>query len=183
MKALIQKINFRNAIAAVSVIAMFVSCDKGDDNDSVPLVQNPAGIADITLTTTGGTEFKLNGPCGWAYAAGVGYIGANQADDALKTFSVDTNLTELPSETTTYTITDDVLDEDPSKITMHFVKFNSGSSFTSFDGYVGSGTLTLVVNGNQVTANLSGITLEAETTNVAPYNLDGALSGTLKFFK
>lgn len=166
----------------MAVIGMFTACDKDDDNNAGGSNTPPAGVANITLTTTGGAEFKLNGPCGWAFAGGVGYIGANQEGDALKTFSVDTNLTALPTETTTYTITDDVLDEAPNKITMHFTQF-SGSSFTSYDGFVGSGTLTLVVNGNEITADLSGIDLEAETGNPAPYNVDGTLSGALKFYR
>lgn len=171
---------FKKLIFTVFTIGLLTSCDSSSDSKSSA---SPAGRANITLTTTGGTEFKLEGPCGWAFAAGVGYIGANQEDDALKAFSVDTNLTELPSTTTTYTITDDVLDESPTKITMHFTKFNSGSSFTSFDGYVGSGTLTLVVSGNKVTADLSGIRLKADTANPAPYNQNGTLSGTLEFYK
>jgi len=173
----------KRLILAVAIIGLFTGCSKDDNNNNVPAYVAPQGIADITLTTTGGEEFKLNGPCGWAYAAGVGYIGANQTGDNLKTFSVDTNLTALPATTTTYTITDDVLDEDPTKITMHLVKFNGGSSFTSFDGYVGSGTLTLVVEGNKVTADLSGIDLEADAANPVPYTQDGTLSGTLKFYK
>lgn len=172
----------KKLILAVAIIGMFANCDKSDDN-ATPIYVAPAGVADVTLTTTGGEEFKLSGPCGWAYAGGVGYIGANQTGDNLKTFSVDTNLTALPATTTTYTITDDALDEDPTKITMHFVKFNGGSSFTSFDGYVGSGTLTLVVEGNKVTADLSGIDLEAADGNPAPYNLDGSLTGTLTCYK
>jgi hypothetical protein len=171
----------KKLILAALVIGMFTSCG-GDDNNA-PIYVAPQGVANITLTTTGGEEFKLNGPCGWAYAAGVGYVGANQTGDPLKTFSVDTNLTALPATTTTYTITDDVLDEDPSKITMHFVKLTGGSDYTSFDGYVGSGTLTLVVTGNKVTADLSGITLEADDANPAPLNQDGTLSGTLTFYK
>lgn len=173
----------RKLILGMAIIGMFIACDKDDDSNGGSSNTPSAGVADITLTTTGGDEFKLHGPCGWAFAGGVGYIGANQEDDALKTFSVDTNLTTLPTETTTYTITDDVTDEDPAKITMHFVKFNGGSSFTSYDGYAGSGTLTLVVNGDEITADLSGIDLEAETGNPAPYNVDGALSGTLKFYR
>ena len=170
----------KKLIAAVMIAFVFASCDSGSDSKS----SSPAaGTADITLTTTTGETFKLNGPCGWAYAGGVGYVGANQTGDPLKTFSVDTNLTSLPTATTTYTITNDVLDESPTKITMHFVKMNTSGSYTSFDGYIGSGNLTLAVDGNKVTANLAGITLKADSANAAPYNHDGALSGTLTFYK
>jgi hypothetical protein len=173
----------RKLIFAALIIGMFTGCSEGDDNNNQPIYVAPQGVANITLTTTDGEEFKLNGPCGWAYAAGVGYIGANQENDNLKTFSVDTNLTALPATTTTYTITDDVLDEAPNKITMHLVKFNGGSSFTSFDGFVGSGTLTLVVEGNKVTADLSGIDLAADESNPSPFTQDGTLTGTLTFYK
>ncbi|MFT3795012.1 hypothetical protein [Flavobacterium sp.] len=174
----------RKLILCAALIGMFTACSKDDDNNNdVPFYQAPTGVANVTLTTTGGTEFKLNGPCGWAYAAGVGYVGANQEGDVLKTFSVDTNLTALPASTTTYTITDDATDEDPTKITMHFTKMNSNGTYTSFDGYVGSGELTLVVSGNEVTADLSGILLEADAANAAPLNQNGTLSGTLKFYK
>lgn len=165
------------------MIGLFSACDKDDDSSSqAPIYQPPAGVANITLTTTGGTEFKLNGPCGWAYAGGVGYIGANQENDPLKTFSIETNLAALPTQTTTYTITDDALDEDPTKVTMHFVKF-SGSSYTSFDGYSASGTVEFVVNGNEVTVDLFDISLEADESNAAPYNQNGTLSGTLKCYR
>lgn len=172
----------KKLLLCAAMIGMF-ACSKDDDNNPAPFYQAPSGVADITLTTTSGAEFKLNGPCGWAYAAGVGYIGANQENDALKTFSIDTNLAELPTTTTTYTITDDALDEDPTKVTMHLVQFNGGGGFTSFDGYSASGTVEFVVNGNEVTVDLSGISLEADESNVAPYNQNGILSGTLKCYR
>ena len=165
-----------------AIIGMFTACDKGDDNVQ-NFYQAPSGTADITLTTTpGGTEFKLNGPCGWAYAAGVGYVGANQLNDSSKAFSIDTNLTELPTETTTFTITNDIFDEDPLKVSIHFIDFED-SGYTSFDGFIGSGTVTFVVEGNKVTVNLAGVTLRADDANDAPYNQDGALTGTLTFYR
>lgn len=171
----------KKLILMAAILGVFSACSK--DDNAPPYYAAPAGLADITLTTTEGTEYKLNGPCGWAYAAGVGYIGANQSDNSLKAFSADTNLTTLPTVTTTYTLTDDILDEDPTKITMHITEFNGGSSFTSWDSYVGSGTLTLVVTGNKVTADLSGISLHAADNNEAPYNFNGTLSGTLTFYR
>lgn len=160
---------------------MFGACDKGDD-DVQTFYQPPSGTADITLTTTGGTEFKLNGPCGWAYAAGVGYVGANQLNDSSKAFSIDTNLTELPTETTTFTITNDILDENPLKVSVHFIDYE-GSGYTSFDGYIGSGTVTFVVEGSKVTVNLAGVTLAPDSVNDAPYNQNGELTGTLTFYR
>ncbi|SCY48314.1 hypothetical protein [Flavobacterium caeni] len=164
-----------------AAIGLLTACDK-DDQNAMPYYVAPAGTADVTLTMTGGSTYELDGPCGWAYAGGVGYVGANQTDNSLKTFSIDTNLTELPSVTTTFTLTDDALDEDPTKARIHLTEF-VGSSFVSWDSTTASGQVTFAVNGNEVTVDLSGITLEAESSNDVPYDNNGTLSGTLKFYK
>jgi hypothetical protein len=162
------------------IIGMFTACDKDDNN--APTYVAPQGVADITLTTTGGTEFKIAGPCGWAVAGGLNYIGANHATNNLKVFAATFNIPVLPTTTTSYTLVDDSSDEDPTHITMSLTEIVDGGfrEWTSFDG---SGTLTLVVEGNKVTANLAGINLEKGSGNLAPYNQNGALTGTLKFYR
>lgn len=172
----------RKLFLLAAVVGLFTACDKDDDNNQIPYYAAPAGTADITLTMTGGGTYELNGPCGWAYAAGVGYVGANQSGNSLKTFSITTNLESLPTATTTFTLTDDVFDEAPDKARMHLTEF-VGGGFLSWDSTTASGTVTFVVTGNQVTVDLSDITLEAEGTNAAPYNNNGTLSGTLKFYR
>jgi hypothetical protein len=171
----------KKLILFVAIIGMFTACDKDDDNVT-PYYVAPAGTADVTLTMNGGGTYTLSGPCGWAYAAGVGYVGANQSDNALKIFSIDTNLTSLPTETTTFTLTNDFGSEDPTLATMHLTEI-VGSSFISWDSTPTSGQVTFVVNGNEVTVNLNGIALTADTENDAPNDHDGTLSGTLKFYR
>lgn len=171
----------KKLILLAAVIGLFTACDKEDDN-ATPYYVAPQGTAEVTLTMTGGATYKLDGPCGWAYAAGVGYVGANQNNNSLKTFSIDTNLTSLPTETTTFTLTDDALDESPTKARVHLTEF-VGGSYISWDSTPTSGEVTFTVNGNEVTVNLAGITLEADAVNNAPNDQNGALSGTLKFYR
>lgn len=165
-----------------AMVGLLTACDKDDDATVEPIYIAPQGTADVTLNMTGGGTYTLNGPCGWAYAAGVGYVGANQTGNTLKTFSIDTNLTTLPTETTTFTLTNDALDESLSKARIHLTEF-VGSSYISWDSTTASGEVTFVVSGNEVTVDLAGITLTADDENAAPNNHNGTLSGTLKFYR
>lgn len=188
------------AIISYVLIAFFglltVSCDSNNDDAPAPApIPSPqAGTADITVTA-GGQQFKVVGPCGWAAAGGANYIGANHAANSLRTFSSFFNITQLPTVTTTYTLVDDETDTNPTHITMHVSEIvpANGSTpaklieWTSKDN---SGTLTLVVNGNTVTANLAGITLYPydgvgiyANGNVGPYAGNGIMSGTLTFYR
>lgn len=178
-------------IFTYAVIAFFglltVSCDSG--NDDTALIPIPAaGSADITLTA-GGQQFKVIGPCGWAVAGGANYIGANHQGNNLKTFAAFFNISQLPTVTTTYTLVEDETDTNPTHITMNISEI-SGSTLTGWNSKNTSGSLTLVVNGNTVTANLSGITLYPETNhgfytngNTGAFANNGALSGTLTFYR
>ncbi len=176
-------------VVTTMLSVLMFSCDKDDNNGGVaPLAQSPAGVADITLTA-GGQEYKINGPCGWAVAAGMKYIGANQADNNLKTFSSYFNIDALPTVTTTYTLVEDSSDTDSTHITMHITEI-SGNVLTAWNSKTTSGILTLVVEGNKVTANLAGITLYPETNpgvftsgNVGAFANNGAMTGTLTFYK
>lgn len=181
-------------LALAFVTALSFSCKKEDanpTNGTSGTVTNPEGVADITLTA-GGQEFKLNGPAGWASAGGTKYIGANQNGNNLKTFAAYFNIDELPSVTTSYTLVADALDTDPNHITMHLVEITPGTpaTLTEWNSDTTSGTLTLVVEGKKVTANLSGITLKAgqgtvgyTNGNTGAFSNDGNLTGTIVFYK
>ncbi|MEO8237914.1 MAG: hypothetical protein ABI793_17595 [Flavobacterium sp.] len=187
------QMNLKNILACV-LIAMLsvlsISCDNDDsNNDNDTSVQTPtAGNANIILTA-GGKEFKIVGPCGWASAAGANYIGANQADNNLRTFSSYFNIKQLPTTTTTYILTGDSSDTDPTHITMNITEI-AGTTLTSWNSKTTSGTLKLVVDGNKVTANLAGITLYPQTNsgfftngNTGAFANNGALTGTLTFYR
>lgn len=183
----------KTTLTILFIAFLTISCDKGDDSPG--LVPNPTqggeGIADITLAA-GGQEFKVNGPCGWASAAGVKYIGANQSGNNLKAFSTYFNIQDLPSQTTSYVLVEDVQDTNPNHITMNLTEIIPGTPATlkEWSSINTSGNLTLVVEGNKVTANLSGIVLKAGTGavgynngNVGAFANNGTLSGTLTFYK
>ncbi len=162
-----------------------LSCSKDDDNASPT---NAVGSADITLTA-GGQPFKVTGPCGWAVAGGANYIGATHAENSQRTFAAFFNITTLPTVTTTYTLVESVVDTDPSHITMNITQI-AGSTLTEWSSKNTSGTLTLVVDGNKITANLAGITLYPQTSsgaftngNVGAFANNGTLSGTLTFYR
>lgn len=168
------------------VTLLFVSCGGDDDNSSE--TSGGAGEANIVLTA-GGQEFKVVGPCGWAVIGGVNYIGANQSDNNLRTFSSFFNISELPDATTTYTLVEDDSDTDPAHITMNISEI-SGSKLIEWSSKDTSGKLTLVVEGKKVTANLSGIALYPQTNsgaftngNTGAFANNGALTGTLTFYK
>lgn len=173
----------------MSITLFTISCSK-DDNDETSTetnTTNSEGEANIILTA-GGQEFKLKGPCGWAVAGGVNYIGANQSDNQLRIFSADFNISELPTETTTYTLVEDVFDTDPSHITMNISEL-AGSKLTEWSSKNTSGKLTLTVEGNKITANLEGIILYAQTDsglftngNTGAFANNGVLTGTLTFY-
>jgi len=162
----------------------FLACKKDDKkpggSSTAPVTQE--GHAEITLNLTNGEVFQLSGPCGWATAAGVHYIGASHSTNNLRAFETLFNLEELPDQTTTFTLVDDQFDEDPTHIYMNITEI-IGSTWVEWTSHDASGQLTLVVNGNTVTADLSGINLEAGSTNAAPLNANGNLSGTLTLYK
>lgn len=170
----------------VAFISIFtISCSKDDDDNSS--TTSGEGVANITLTA-GGQEFKINGPCGWATFGGTKYIGANDANNSQRAFSTYFN-TDLPTATTTYTLVEDSLDENPTHITMNITEI-VGSKLTSWNSTDASGTLTIVVSGNKYTVDLSGIVLAPNTStsgfengNVGAFANNGTLSGTLTFYK
>ena len=92
------------SVVMILITVLFISCGGDDDNSSG--TSGGEGEANIVLTA-GGQEFKVVGPCGWAVVGGVNYIGANQSDNNLRTFSSYFNISELPDATTTYTLVDD----------------------------------------------------------------------------
>lgn len=177
-------------VTAVSLIA----CSNNDEGSTDPMDDTPeASSADITLTA-GGEQYKINGSCGWATVMDSNYIGANDANNNLKTFSAFFNITELPSETTTYTLVKspewDEEDNDPTHIWMNITEIRNGGLF-QYTSDENSGTITLVVTGNKVTVDLAGIVLQAydgsnimyENLNVGGFSNPGTLSGTLEFSK
>ncbi|MES2748498.1 MAG: hypothetical protein V4648_08960 [Bacteroidota bacterium] len=173
-------------MALLSVVS--VSCDNSDDSPS-PGGGGGVGSADITLTA-GGQQFKVVGPCGWAVAGGANYIGANHNTNSQRVFSSYFNISTLPTVTTTYTLKEyDVNDNNPTHITMNMSEI-AGSTLTEWSSKDSSGTLTLVVNGNTVTANLAGITLYPQTSggvftngNTGAFANNGTMSGTLTFYR
>jgi hypothetical protein len=188
------KINPKGILLYV-MIAMFsalcISCDNSDnsdDGDNEPSPTTEEGTANIILTA-GGQEFKITGPCGWASVAGTNYIGANQSDNKLRTFSSYFNIAALPASTTTYTLVEDSNDTDSTHITMNITEI-SGTTLISWISKNTSGTLTLVVDGNKITADLAGITLYPQTQsgfftngNTGAFANNGVLTGTLTFYK
>lgn len=170
----------------VSAVLLTLSfCTKKDE----PSEEEEAGEgrADITLTA-GGEKYTIQGPCGWASAGGNRYIGANDGSNSLKTFSVFFNLENPPSKTTTYTLTGDMLDEDPGHITMNITEMKNGGMF-EYTSTSTSGKLTLEVSGKKITAKLDGITLKPTTEssigkslNTGAFSQPGTLSGTLEFY-
>jgi hypothetical protein len=173
-----------------AMIAIISSCNKDNAQSSGSGNNNPPqgeSTADITLTA-GGQEFKVAGPCGWASAAGTHYIGSNHATNNLRTFSAYFNIENPPTQTTTYILVDDELDTDPTHITMAISEI-SGNTLTEWNSTNASGTLTLTVVGNKITADLSGIVLSPQTNsgfftngNVGAFANPGTLSGTLVFY-
>jgi hypothetical protein len=164
---------------------LLMSCKKDEKKPTpnpTPTPVTEEGSANITLTLTNGEVYQIAGPCGWAVAGGSHYIGANHSSNNLKTFSTFFNISELPAQTTTYTLVDDQLDEDPSHIWMNITEM-VGSSWIEWTSHDASGNLTLVVQGNKVTVDLAGIVLENGSSNASPYNANGTLSGTLTFYK
>lgn len=179
------------AILFISVVT--ISCDNNDNNSvGLPAPSSTGvGVANIVLTA-GGQQFTINGPCGWASAGGVKYIGANQSDNNLKVFSTYFNIQELPTQTTSYVLVEDDTDTDLNHITMNLTEIIPGSTPTliEWSSINTSGTLTLVVEGNKVTADLTGIVLKSGTGaagytngNVGAFANNGTLSGTLTFYK
>jgi hypothetical protein len=178
-------------ILAIAILSLFaISCSKDDDKTNSPSTSKE-GIAAITLTA-GGQTFTINGPCGWASAGGTKYIGANQSDNNLKVFAAYFNIQELPTQTTTYALVEDVLDTNPNHITMNITEMTTGTlpKITQWNSSNYSGNLKLVVEGNKVSANLAGIILKAGkgatgfiNGNTGAFAANGTLSGTLTFYR
>lgn len=188
-------------ITILSAIVMCSACKKKETKEETetPVVTSttstttttttPASVASITVTS-GTKTTTLSGPCGWANAAGMDYIGANDQANNLRTLYASFNIQSLPAQTTTYLlVADDVNDTDPTHVSMSFSE-QIGNGLLEWSSTSSSGNLTLVVSGNKVTVNLSGISLQAQTNsgfytnlNTGEYANPGILSGTLTFYK
>lgn len=178
-------------------VSALIACSNNDEGSSDDNNNNgdPNGtsVANI-IVTAGGEQYKINGSCGWASVMDTNYIGVKDENNSLKTFSTFFNIDELPSQTTTYTLVKspewDEEDNDPTHIWMNVTEIRNGGLFqyTSDDN---SGTITLVVTGNKVTVDLTGIVLQAydgsnimyDNLNVGGFSGPGTLSGSLEFYK
>ena len=177
----------------ILTIACSLSC-KNKNTTSTPTptpAAIPPGIADVTVTS-GSATTKLNGPCGWAAGVNSNFIGAN--DNALikRILSINFNIPNLPSQTTTYKLvaSSDNDGTTANIVSMSFTEISGNSNLLSWDSISTSGNVTLVVSGNKVTVNLAGITLKSQTNsgfftnlNVGELAKPGVLSGTLIFYK
>ncbi len=171
-----------------AVLAIIAACNKNDaaPNNTPTPAQEESG-SNITLTA-GGQEFKIIGPCGWASAGGTHYIGSNHSENNMRTFATYFNIENPPTQTTTYTLVEDVLDTDPTHITMNIAEISNNTLIEWFSTTT-SGTVTLVVEGNKITVDLTGIVLNPQTNsgfftngNVGAFANPGTLSGTLVFY-
>lgn len=188
-------INVKNILSCFLIIMLSIlsiSCDNSESEENDIDTQIPGeGIANIILTA-GGQEFKIVGPCGWASAMGVNYIGANHESNKLRVFAANFNITKLPTVTTSYTVVEgSSADADPTHIAMSISEISGNNTIlTSWSSKATSGKLTLTVSGNKVTADLAGITLYPQTNsgfytngNTGAFANNGALTGTLTFYK
>jgi hypothetical protein len=162
----------------------------GGSTTSAPTPTTGVSVANITVTT-GSVTTTLTGPCGWAVAGGVNYIGANDQTLTQRAFAINFNIPNPPSQTTTYSIVASASNNGTSAniVDMSFAEI-AGNSSLAWNSTNSSGSVTLVVSGNKVTVNLAGITLTAQTNsgfftnlNVGELAKPGVLSGTLVFYK
>ncbi len=189
-------------ILIVMVASLLIACKKktestptptntgGGSTTSAPTPTTGVSVANITVTT-GSVTTKLTGPCGWAVAGGVNYIGANDNVLTQRAFAINFNVPNPPSQTTTYSIVASASNNGTSVniVDMSFAEI-AGNSSLSWESTNTSGSITLTVSGNKVTVNLAGITLKAQTNsgfftnlNVGELAKPGVLSGTLVFYK
>lgn len=190
-------------ILAVLLSTSLVACKKKKENTtttpantsggsttSAPTPTTGVSIANITVTT-GSVTTTLTGPCGWAVAGGVNYIGANDQTLTQRVCAINFNIPNPPSQTTTYSIVASASNNGTSAniVDMSFAEI-AGNSLLEWSSTNTSGSVTLVVSGNKVTVNLAGITLKAQTSsgfftnlNVGELAKPGVLSGTLVFYK
>jgi hypothetical protein len=189
----------KTIISVLSILIMFSSCKKktpaeetekpvSSSATSTTSGSNPASVASVSLTS-GTKTTTLSGSCLWSNSSvGRRYITSQDQNRSLRVLHIPFNVSTLPTQTTTYSLVPyDANDTDPTHIFMSFTE-QIGSGY--FSWYSKSGSLTLVVTGNTLTANLAGITLEADTVqsgftnlNVGEYAKPGALSGSLTFYK
>lgn len=190
-------------ILAVLLSTSLVACKKKKENTtttpantsggsttSAPTPTTGVSIANITVTT-GSVTTTLTGPCGWAVAGGVNYIGANDQTLTQRVCAINFNIPNPPSQTTTYSIVASASNNGTSAniVDMSFAEI-AGNNLLEWSSTNTSGSVTLVVSGNKVTVNLAGITLKAQTSsgfftnlNVGELAKPGVLSGTLVFYK
>lgn len=193
----------KTIVCILSLAIVLLACkkkEKEEQNDPGPVsttsttsttssTTTPAGVASVTVTS-GTKTTTLSGSCGWASAGGVNYIGAKDQNNSLRILETTFNIQTLPSQTTTYALVAyDVNDTDPTHVSMSFSE-QIGNGLLEWNSTASSGNLTLAVNGNKITANLTGISLKAQTNsgfytnlNTGDYANPGVLSGTLTFYR
>ncbi len=190
-------------VLVVLISTSLLACKKKNENTtttstgtgsgsttSAPTPTNPPSVANITVTS-GTVTTTITGPCGWAVAGGVNYIGANDQVLTQRAFAINFNVPNPPSQTTTYSIVASASNNGTSAniVDMSFAEI-AGNSSLAWNSTNNSGSVALTVSGNKVTVNLSGITLTAQTNsgfftnlNVGELAKPGVMSGTLVFYK
>ncbi len=186
-------------IFSITLILTASACKKKSETTTTPTPSSttttttgaPVQVSAATITVTSGAQTTtITGSCGWASAGGVHYIGAHDQNKNLRIFDATFNIENPPAQTTTYTLVAyNVNDTDPTHVSMS-ISEQIGNGLLEWDSSNSSGTITLVVTGNKVTVDLSGITLPAQTNsgfftnlNTGDYANAGVLSGSLTFYK
>jgi hypothetical protein len=168
----------------VLAAGIIMACDKddkkpGNSSNTNPPSQSGTGIATLHYGTD---SLVIQGSCGATDDLGFWTIAIQDATTSTNIFTIALNTEELPSSTTQYTITESSSTNE-NEVSMGF-SLISNSTILDWSSDANSGTVTMVVNGDEVTCTFNNIPLQpSEVYNDGNYDQVGYVTGTMVFYR
>lgn len=176
----------KGAYLIIILVSTLLSCEEGD---ILPIIEpsNTEGLGNIKIKS-GTATTEITGESVWETIIDESFLFLSDQTNTNRGLIISFNVSHPPTRTTTYKIVENASEEDPNQIDIVFSEYktvNNKISLLQWSSTDQSGELTLVVNGDKVTANLDGIVLKPrlistgfDSLNIGEYAKPGTLYGS-----
>lgn len=182
---------YKKSFILLFLMVLLNSCSTSSDDDltEIPLLADKNLTENVVQVKSGSAITKIDGDCTWETIIEDSFIFLTDKTITNRALIISLNLSEMPTETTTYTIVGDPYDEDPLHIDLTFSEYitqNNKTKLLQWNSTNESGEVTFVVDNDKISVNFNDIVLAPrlesigfESLNVGEYAKPGVLSGNI----